>query len=103
MYAPVPTPVPLHGLAQGLSAGAVVSSLQLGYPDKYRLWSELLKANTDRIFIESVQPPRLGERVPVELLVEGVQLVATGDVVGLRRAGPRFRAGVWVRFNDEEL
>jgi CheY-like chemotaxis protein len=78
-------------------------SLQLGYPDKYRLWSELLKANTDRIFIETAVPPRLGERVPVELLVEGVSLVATGDVVGLRTAGPRFRAGVWVRFNDDEV
>jgi CheY-like chemotaxis protein len=78
-------------------------SLQLGYPDKYRLWSELLKANTDRVFIETATPPRLGERVPVVLRVEGVSLVATGDVVGLRTAGPRFRAGVWVRFNDEEV
>jgi CheY-like chemotaxis protein len=78
-------------------------SLQLGYPDKYRLWSELLKANTDRVFIETTEPPRLGDRVPVELLVEGVSLVATGDIVGLRMQGPRFRAGVWVRFNDEEV
>lgn len=78
-------------------------SLQLAYPDKYRLWSELVKANTDRVFIETVTPPRLGERVPVELQVDGVSLVATGDVVGLRKAGPRFRGGVWVRFDDEEV
>ena len=78
-------------------------SLQLAYPDKYRLWDELVKANTDRVFIESTEPPRLGERVPVELHVEGVSLVATGDVIGLRKHGPRFRGGVWVRFDDDEV
>ena len=78
-------------------------SLQLASPDKYRLWDELVKANTDRVFIETSQPPRLGERVPVELHVEGVSLVATGDVIGLRKPGPRFRGGVWVRFDDEEV
>ncbi len=41
--------------------------------------------------------------MPVELLVEGVQLIATCDVVGLRRVGPKFPGGVWVRFNDEEI
>ncbi len=78
-------------------------ALQLSYPDKYRLWDELVKANTDRVFIETTEPPRLGERVPVELQIEGVALVATGDVIGLRRPGPRFRGGVWVRFDDEEV
>lgn len=78
-------------------------SLALSYPDKYRLWDELVKASTDRVFIETVTPPRLGEKVPVELHVEGVSLVATGDVIGLRKPGPRFRGGVWVRFDDEEV
>src|SRR5439155_21831738 len=77
--------------------------LQLDYPDKYRLWSELLRANTDRVFIETAAPPRLGERVPVELLVDGVILVATADVIGLRTEGPRFKGGVWVRFDDEDV
>mgnify|MGYP001463536458 CR=1 FL=1 len=78
-------------------------SLALSYPDKYRLWDELVKASTDRVFIETATPPRLGEKVPVELQVEGVSLVATGDVIGLRKPGPRFRGGVWVRFDDEEV
>lgn len=78
-------------------------ALQLSYPDKYRLWDELVKANTDRVFIETTEPPRLGERVPIELQIESVSLVATGDVIGLRRPGPRFRGGVWVRFDDEEV
>src|SRR5262249_27657052 len=84
-------------------SGTIGVSLQIGYPDKYRLWSELLKANTDRVFIETAAPPRLGDRVPVDLLVEGVSLVAIGDVVGLRAEGPRFRGGVFVRFNDDEV
>lgn len=78
-------------------------ALRLEYPDKYRLWSELVKANTDRIFVEAAECPRLGERVPVELAVGGVLLVAIGDVVGLRRAGSRFKSGVWVRFDDDEV
>ncbi|MBL8951365.1 MAG: response regulator [Myxococcaceae bacterium] len=78
-------------------------ALELQYPDKYSLWDELVKANTDRVFIETMEPPRLGERVPIELKVESVSLVATGDVVGLRRPGPRFRGGIWVRFDDEEI
>jgi CheY-like chemotaxis protein len=78
-------------------------TLQLAYPDKYRLWDELVKANTDRVFIETTDPPRLGDRTPVELHVEGVSLVANGDVIGLRKPGPRFRGGVWVRFDDEEI
>src|SRR4051812_1277109 len=77
--------------------------LVLAYPDKYRLWDELVKATTDRVFIEAPEPPRLGERVPVELHIEGVTLMATGDVIGLRTAGPRLRAGVWVRFDDDEI
>ena len=78
-------------------------SLRLEYPDKYSLWSELVKANTDRVFIETGDGPRLGSKVPVELAVGGVLLVANGDVVGLRRPGSRFKSGVWVRFDDEEV
>ena len=29
--------------------------LRLEFPDKYRLWSELVKANTDRVFIETTK------------------------------------------------
>ena len=47
--------------------------LRLEFPDKFRLWSELVKANTDRVFIEApAASVRLGARVPVELVVGGV-------------------------------
>jgi len=78
--------------------------LRLEFPDKYRLWAELVKANTDRVFIETPTiPPRLGHRVPVELAVGGVLLVAFADVVGVRVPGGRFPPGVWVRLGDEEV
>lgn len=78
--------------------------LRLEFPDKYRLWAELVKANTDRVFIETpTVPPRLGHRVPVELAVGGVLLVAFADVVGVRVPGGRFPPGVWVRLADEEV
>lgn len=78
--------------------------LRLEFPDKHRLWAELSKANTDRIFIETpTMPPRLGQRVPVELAVGTVLLVAFADVVGVRPTGGRFRSGVWVKLADEEV
>ena len=78
--------------------------LRLEFPDKHRLWAELAKANTDRVFIETpTVPPKLGQRVPVELAVGTVLLVAFADVVGVRSSGGRFRVGVWVRFADEEI
>lgn len=78
--------------------------LRLEFPDKHRLWAELAKANTDRIFIEApTVPPKLGTRVPVELAVGTVLLVAFADVVGVRTTGGRFRAGVWVKLADEEV
>jgi CheY-like chemotaxis protein len=78
--------------------------LKLEFPDKHRLWAELVKANTDRVFIETpTVPPKLGHRVPVELAVGGVLLVAFADVVGVRQPGGRFRPGVWVRLGDDEV
>jgi CheY-like chemotaxis protein len=84
--------------------GGVPVRLRLEFPDKYRLWAELVKANTDRVFIEApTVPPKLGHRVPVELMVGGVLLVAFADVVAVRPPGGRFRPGVWVRLADEEV
>lgn len=78
--------------------------LRLEFPDKHRLWAELAKANTDRIFIETpTMLPKLGQRVPVELAIGTVLLMAFADVVGVRTSGGRFRAGVWVRLADEEV
>jgi CheY-like chemotaxis protein len=78
--------------------------LRLEFSDKYKLWSELVKANTDRIFIETVETTaKLGTRVPVELSVGSVLLVAVADVVGMRTEGGRFKPGVWVKLADEEV
>ncbi|MDP1827667.1 MAG: response regulator [Archangium sp.] len=78
--------------------------LRLEFSDKYELWSELVKANTDRVFIETTDTAaKLGTRVPVELAVGSVLLVAVADVVGIRTEGGRFKAGVWVRLGDEEV
>src|SRR5262245_37852332 len=77
--------------------------LRLEFPDKYRLWSELLRARTDRVFIGSSFMPKLGVETAVELVVGTVTVMAFGRVVGLRRQSARFRAGVWVRFDEEEI
>ena len=78
-------------------------ALRLEFPDKYRLWSELLRGHTDRLFVSTEECPRLGEPTPIELLVAGVVVVASAQVVGLRRKSRLFKTGVWVRFDDEEI
>jgi CheY-like chemotaxis protein len=78
--------------------------LRIEFPDKYRLWSELVKANTDRVFIPTTETTaKLGTRVPLELSVGTVLLVTMADVVGLRTEGGRFKAGLWVKLGDEEV
>jgi CheY-like chemotaxis protein len=78
--------------------------LRLEFPDKYRLWAELVKAHTDRVFVETpVHSIKLGTRVPLELTVSGFLLVAVCEVVGLRSEGGRFKQGVWVRLDSAEV
>lgn len=78
--------------------------LRLEFPDKHRLWAELVKANTDRVFIETpVTAAKLGTRVPLELTVGGVLLLAVAHVVGMRTEGGRFKSGVWVHLGDDEV
>lgn len=78
--------------------------LRLEFPDKYRLWAELAKAHTDRVFVETpVTIAKLGSRVPLELTVGGVLLVTVAEVIGLRTEGGRFKQGVWVRLDDSEV
>src|SRR5438552_3966797 len=80
-------------------------ALRLQYPDKYRLWSDLIQGNTDRVFVASEEPPRIGARVPVELALTGlpVHIVIVGTVIGLRKKSERFAARVYVRFPDDEI
>ncbi len=79
--------------------------LQLRFPDKYRLWSELIQSDVDRTLIESPLTFRLGSDVPVELVLPDLPLhiVLVGTVVGLRPASERFGQGVYVRFTSGEL
>ncbi len=77
----------------------------LKFADKYRLWSELLYSNTERVFVPTEALPALGQRLPVELLLEStaVRIVLSGTVVGLRQHGGRFPAGAFLRFEHGEV
>lgn len=77
--------------------------LQLKFADKYRLWAELVRARTDRLFVPTpIEGLTLGARVPLQMEVGEVPLVAQVDVVGMRKKGSRFQEGVWVRIDDEQ-
>lgn len=80
-------------------------SLRLDFPDKYRLWSDLVQGNRDRMFVPTDEPPRIDTQVRVELAVNGQapHVVITGRVVGTRRRSERFSAGAYVRLDDEAI
>ncbi len=80
-------------------------SLLLEYPDKYRLWSDLIRGSADRVFIPTGEPPALGAHVPVKLTIVGAPLtvVIEGTIIGKRNRSARFPAGVYVRFTDEQI
>lgn len=78
-------------------------TLRLEYPDKYRLWSDLVRAQSDRVFIPTSTRAVLGTLVPVELVIHDVPLLVQAQVVGMRRGGPRFVGGVYVHFDAEQV
>ena len=79
--------------------------LSLEYADKYRLWSDLIQGNTDRVFVPTLTEERIGSHVPVDLVLTGlsVRIMITGVVIGRRRRSERFAAGVYIRFTDDEI
>jgi len=79
--------------------------LTLEYPDKYRLWSDLIQGNNDRVFIRTGELPPIGGLVPVTLSLPGLplQIVIEGVVIGRRMGSARFPSGVYLRFADEQM
>ena len=78
--------------------------LSLKYPDKYQLWTDMVRGNTGRLFVPTEEHPNLGSVVPVQLVLPTVTLpiVVLGQVVGRRPAGARFAAGVYLRLPEDE-
>ena len=78
---------------------------RLEFADKYRLWSELLHSNTERVFVATSELPQLGNRITVELGLRGtpVRVVIAGTVVGVRHPGGRFPSGIFLRFPASEI
>lgn len=80
-------------------------SLRLEFTDRYRLWSELIHTNAERVFIATDELPRIASEVAVELVLPDppVTIVLIGSVVGLRAKSDRFPSGVFVRFGSREV
>ncbi|MHB8877871.1 MAG: response regulator [Myxococcaceae bacterium] len=83
--------------------------LRLQYLDKYRLWADLIKADTQRFFIASDQPLRIGGQVSVEISIgtvpgsQALPVVIVGKVIGLRGVSNRFPSGAFIHFEDKEI
>ena len=79
--------------------------LVLEYPDKYRLWSDLIQGNNDRVFLRTSETPPIGGVVPVTLGLPGLplQIAIEGLVIGRRMGSARFPSGVYLRFDTEQM
>jgi CheY-like chemotaxis protein len=79
--------------------------LELQYGDRYTLWADLVRGNTDRLLITTGEPVELNSQLPIEVRVgeTGVRMMVRAQVVGRRRQSRRFPAGVYVHISETEL
>ena len=49
-------------------------ALRLEYRDRYRLWSDLLRGTTDRMFVPTDERPTLGASATVEVRLAELRL-----------------------------
>jgi CheY-like chemotaxis protein len=79
--------------------------LRILYPDKYRLWTEMVRGGVDRLFVTTEERPVIGARVDVDLMLPDLILPVTveGVVVGRRGPSRRFSSGVYLRFDAAEI
>ncbi len=79
--------------------------LRVSFPDKYRLWTEMVRGRTDRMFIPTGETPTIGAQVRVELLLPELVLpiVVEGSVVGRRGLSARFETGVYLHFQQDQI
>jgi CheY-like chemotaxis protein len=80
--------------------------LKLKYLDRYRLWNDLVRASTDRLFVPTDDDvPLLHSVEALEVETPGlvVPLVLRATVVGRRGGSKRFASGVYVRVPQKEV
>ncbi len=83
----------------------VEMALELRYESKYQLWSDLVRGNTDRLFVPTGERGRLGDLVSLAIYVGDVSLpiIAEATVIGRRGESRRFAPGVYVNIDSGEL
>lgn len=79
--------------------------LVLKYQDRYRLWNDLIRASTDRLFIATAEPPALHSQAPIEVQVPELvrPIVVSASIIGRRTGSRRFDSGVYVRIPEREV
>ncbi len=77
--------------------------LRLEFTDKYDVWSRLLKADTERLFVPTAERLRLYDMIELHLVVGGVLISVLAQVVGLRGKSKHFAAGLWLKVTADEL
>lgn len=80
-------------------------ALKLKYQDRYRLWNDLIRASTDRLFIPTTDRPHLhmSEAVEIEVPDLSMPIVVRATVIGRRGSSNRFPEGVYVRIPQKEV
>ena len=80
-------------------------ALSVAYANKYRLWADVLRARSDRLVVSTQAELGLGSAVALQMGLPDLQVpvVLQATVVGLRPSSLRFKAGVYLHINDEEM
>lgn len=78
-------------------------ALRLEFSDKYDVWSRLLKADTERLFVGTTERLRLYEQTELHLVVGGVTVAVSAQVVGIRGKSKHFPVGMWLKVTPEEV
>lgn len=81
-----------------------MTALACEFPDKIRLYDQVLKSDNRRLFVPTEQELSTGQTVQVQINVSGHEpLTATGKVVAKRpRSVAGQAAGVWLQFDAGE-
>lgn len=82
-----------------------ITVVPLTYRDRYRLWVDLVRGHTDRLFIPAKERLRLGSSIvaDIQLVSQNTPLEVRGTVIGWRPASARFKQGIFVRLHEQEL
>ncbi len=79
--------------------------MRLEFNNRQGIWADLLRSDTERVFIATDEDARIGSTVTVTVTARDLKEAVTieGLVLAKRPKSERFEAGVFVKFGEREI